>query len=314
MTSPLNRMALIHRGLVCSLGGLLLSQPLTYAQSHPLQLAQNADINDPAQIRREPTGNPPTGRQGGATFAKGVIFIRREPSGSAPGGRYRGGGSRSADPQTFCPTTPIPLTALVPFQEIYEKGRENLPPLVNVWGFTAAERPTFWVYVPYTNPAIPAKFSIDDDEAGVTIYEQAVTLPKQPGIMGIRLPKTAPALQPGKRYRWFFSLSCKSSNATAASLDTLNVEAVVIRDGLKPELKSQLTADASIQNAIAYAQAGFWYDALTTLAELRQQKPQDEAVLQAWKELLSGIATTEKSRQNFKLDDILAQPVVKSER
>jgi hypothetical protein len=251
-----------------------------------------------------------------AQRAPGVVYVRRDVSGPAPGGRYRGGGSRSGETQTVCPSTPVPLTALVPFEEIYDKGREKLPPIVNVWGYSAAERPTVWIYSPYSNIAIPAKFSIDDEDAGKTIYEAAVTLPKQSGVMGIRLPNSAPALQAGKRYRWFFSLSCKSPTATAAGTDNINVEAMLIRDTLKPSVASQLSATPSLQNAIVYAQAGFWYDALTTLAELRQQRSADDAVNAAWKDLLSGVAldnltpASERARGNFSLDTILAQPVV----
>ncbi len=151
-----------------------------------------------------------------------VVYVRREVSGNPPGGRYRGGGSRSI--QAICPATTLPLTAIVPFQETYEKGRESLPPMVNVWGYTAAERPTFWVYVPYGNPAIPAKFTLDDDEAGTQIHTQAVTLPAQPGIVGIRLPDSAPALQPGKRYRWYFSLTCSTPSAGIAGMDTRDAQ------------------------------------------------------------------------------------------
>lgn len=238
-----------------------------------------------------------------------IVYVRREVSGPAPGGRYRGGGSRSGGGQVVCPPTPLPLTALVPFQETYEKGRENLPPIVNVWGYTTSDRPTFWVYIPYNNAAIPARFSMDDDDAGTTIYDTAVTLPTQAGIVGIPLPATAPALQAGKRYRWFFSLNCKAPGASTAGTDSINVEAVVIRDILPAAIARQLTPKPSLQNAIAYAQNGYWYDALTTLAQLRQQKPQDASLAKAWKDLLAGIATTDTSLKNFNLDQIQAQPL-----
>lgn len=244
-----------------------------------------------------------------AQRAPKIVYVRREVSGNPPGGRYRGGGSRSI--QAACPAPAIPLTAIVPFQEIYEKGREALPPMVNVWGYTAAERPTFWVYVPYGNPAIPAKFTLDDDESGTQIHTQTVTLPAQPGILGIRLPDSAPALQPGKRYRWYFSLTCSAPSGGAATTDTVSVDAVVIRDTPKPDLKGQLTAGASLQNAIAYAQAGFWYDALTNLADARRQNPQDADLKAAWADLFAGIATTDKARTNFNLEKIIAQPLTK---
>jgi len=237
-----------------------------------------------------------------------IVYIQRDISKPAPGGRYRGGGSRSIGGNATCPATSVPLTALVPFQEIYEKGRENLPPIVNVWGYTTSDRPTFWIYVPYNSSAIPARFSIDDEDAGTTVYETSVTLPGRSGIVGIPLPDNAPALQAGKRYRWFFSLSCKAPNATAASTENINVEAVVIREALPAAIASQLTTPPSLQNAIAFAKNGYWYDALTNLAKVRQQNPQDETLATAWKELLSGVATSDTGRKNFNLETIQSQP------
>lgn len=239
-----------------------------------------------------------------------IVYVRREVSGPAPRGRYRGGGSRSGGGQTICSASPVPLTALVPFQETYEQGRENLPPLVNVWGYTSRDRPTFWVYVPYANRQIPARFTLEEEATGTPLYETAVTLPQQAGILGISLPAAAPALKPGNRYRWYFTVNCKAGGATAAASDNINVEAIVIRDTLPDEIARQLSATPSLPNAIAFAQNGFWYDALTTLAQLRQQNPQDATLTTAWKDLLSGIATTPTARQNFNLDTIQTQPVV----
>ncbi|MDX2244753.1 MAG: DUF928 domain-containing protein [Leptolyngbyaceae cyanobacterium bins.302] len=247
-----------------------------------------------------------------AQRSPGVVYVRREVSGRAPGGRYQGGGSRN-DTQKVCPKPTVPLTALVPFKEEPRQGYENSS-IINVWGYTTAERPTFWVYVPYASATtIPAKFSIDTDEgkpSDETIYQTDVPLPKQAGVVAISLPKSAPSLQPGKRYRWFFSLDCTPPAATAASMERVYVEAVVIRENPTSALTSQLTGTPSLQNAIAFAQAGFWYDALTTLAQLRQQRPQDDTLLTAWKDLLSGVATSEQSRQKFNLDQISSQPLV----
>lgn len=280
MTSMIQSIVLSSLGVAIALGSVPFVQPVAQAQTRSVQVAQRAP---------------------------GVVYIRREVTGPAPGGRYRGGGSRNPAAQAVCPATTLPLTAIVPFEEIYEPGRENLP-IVNVWGYTTVERPTFWAYVPYgSSSAVPAKFTIDDETAGTTLHEESVTLPKEPGLISLQMPKTAPALEPGKRYRWFFTLECKAANA--AGTDNINVQAIVIRDRLPAT--AQLTKTPSIENARIYAQNGFWYDALTTLATLRQQRPQDPELTKSWQELLAGIATTDKSKQNFKLDQIASQPLVK---
>lgn len=247
----------------------------------------------------------------------GVVYVRRTLSGAPPGGIYRGGGTRGAKAEggdsttgTSRCATPDSLTALVPFEATYKSVTVNGCPLSrvvkqNVWGHTVSERPTFWVYVPYSSTATSAKFSIDTEEVSPqTIYTTTVALPKQSGIMAIRLPKTASALQPDKRYKWIFSVESKD---TAANF----VEAFVVRELLPPAIASQLTPTPSIQNAAVYAKNGFWYDALTTLADLRQQRPQDAAVTEAWQELLTGVATSEEARRDFNVEQIAAQLLLK---
>jgi hypothetical protein len=262
------------------------------------------------QVPTPPPGPEPprSGRGGGTYFSPPSV-----PPGPAPGGRHRGGATRNLGNQVTCPATDIPLTALVPFQEKRRFQTENHPPILDVWGYTAAAHPTFWFYVPYTKPAIPSSFTLQTDETEpVVIYETAITLPSQPGIIGIRLPANhATALQVGKRYRWFFNLECKPANAAIAATDAIYVEGVVYRDQVKPSLANQLPSVQGIQKAALYAAQGFWYDAVTILAELRQQKPQDPILLAEWKRLLAGMALSGETTSS-KIENLASQPILNS--
>lgn len=240
----------------------------------------------------------------------GRTFVRRDVSGPAPNGRYRGGGSRSANRQdVICPETKLPLTALVPFEEIYDPEAEELPPITRVWGYTTAEHPTVWLYVPYSNAAIPATLSLEDDTAKKTLYTVPVSLPGKAGIIGVQLPENQPGLENGKRYRWFFSLDCKSPSTTVA--DEIYIEAVILRDQLPTEIMRQLTPTPSLENASIYAQHGFWHNALTTLATLKQQNPEDSTTNAAWRDLLSHMPLSERSKPTFYANELSSVPLVK---
>ncbi|NJP09764.1 MAG: DUF928 domain-containing protein [Leptolyngbyaceae cyanobacterium RU_5_1] len=241
--------------------------------------------------------------------AKSVRFVRREvPPGRPPGGRYRGGGTRSIDSQMGCPAVTTPLIALVPFTENYLPGQEDKPPITHVWGYTTAAHPTLWFYVPYTNQSLSATFSLQNEDSSTEMYETSVSLPKQAGFIRVQVPETKLALQAGNRYRWFLGIDCTSANASASpsTRETIYVEGTILRDAVKPDLASQLASASPEQKVALYAENGFWHDALNTLAELRQQRPHDPALLQDWQRLLEGMGTS----RVFKPKDIESKPFV----
>jgi uncharacterized protein DUF928 len=211
-------------------------------------------------------------------------------SGDPPGGRVRGGAKRSP-----CPAVNPELTALVPFTE----GPNSV---TNVWGLTTEANPTFWVYTPYTKDSTnkdslyTTEFVLQDEDS-TPIYTKAIALPTQPGVIGITLPAKAPSLTTGKRYRWFLNISCVSSDLPSSPI---YVEGVIKRINLKPAIAQQLKTATLRQQFVIYAQNGIWYNALSTLAQLRQQNPQDAALKTEWKNLLTSI----------RLDDVADKPIL----
>jgi hypothetical protein len=55
-----------------------------------------------------------------------------------------------------------------------------------------------------------------------------------------------------------------------------------------------------LQQVAIYASNGIWYEALTTLAQLRQNSPQDATLQQEWQDLLIFVG----------LNDIAAKPLL----
>lgn len=205
------------------------------------------------------------------------------PPGQPPGGRRYGGASRGQ-----CPGAKLGLTALVPLIE-------QPTSVMNVWGQTTAERPTFWFYTPYVkDSAYLADFVLVDAELN-PVYRQDVTLPSQPGVMSVSLPATISPLTTGKQYRWFLNVYCDRPLGTA-SVDhrqkpqsPIYVEGVIQRVNLNQVTVQQLQQAQPRQQVAIYASNGIWYEALTTVAQLRQKNPQDVILQQEWQDLLSSI-------------------------
>ena len=200
------------------------------------------------------------------------------PSRGRPIGRYRGGASRGN-----CPAVTLPLTALVPFTK--QPGRIPGEEIASVWGLTTSARPTFWFFTPYANGStFPAEFVLQNED-GSDVYRTPVALPPQSGVLGVRLPSEVTALQPNTSYRWFFRIYCNQKKTDPP----IFVEGLIRRVSLEQPIARQLKTVDPRQKVALYASNGIWYDALTTLADLRFANPQDESLIADWKSLLASI-------------------------
>ena len=215
------------------------------------------------------------------------------PDRGAPSGRQQGGASRGP-----CPAVVKPLTALVPATQKTLAGTKGdssgLNTFESVWGLTAAEYPTLWFYVPYSlTPKLPMEFVLQDDQ-GNNVYKTTLTTSETPpGIVKIRLPSTAAPLEVGKMYHWYFSINCDPDSPVF-------VEGSVQRSVLLPTLASQLQKATPSESVALYAANGYWYDALTTLAELRSANLADTKLKNDWVSLLHSVD----------LDAIAQEPIV----
>ncbi|NTW20511.1 MAG: DUF928 domain-containing protein [Nostocales cyanobacterium W4_Combined_metabat2_030] len=173
--------------------------------------------------------------------------------------------------RTNCPAVSKPLTALTPKHNI---------------GLTLSGYPTFMIYVPYSStPAREVEFVLLDEEEN-KIFKQKMPLTGTPGIVKFKLPPSAPMLEVGKQYRWQFFYRC---NPRLRAEDD-GVEGAITRINPNETLTRQLEkASTPLEQIQVYAQNGLWYETVTLLATLRQEKPQDPQLLQEWKELLTSV-------------------------
>ena len=185
--------------------------------------------------------------------------------------------------------------------------KPSLPPLKSLGGkpaltLTASDRPTLWVYISYTQTEAPyGEFSLQQGDR--EIYRTRFKLTAKPGIIGIGLPSTVEPLEIGKSYRWYVDINCSASASeddfsTPASLTGI-VERVALATNFAHELK---TTSKPLNQVAIYANNGIWYDAVTELAQLCLEQPENITFKQAWIKLLSD--------RNVNLEEISSEPIL----
>lgn len=185
-----------------------------------------------------------------------------------------------------CIMTDLPMKALVGYGDL------NL---------TVSDRPTFWVYVPYTPEQVTSgKFSLQDGEK--TVYTTSFTLPKTPGVVSISLPSTVPALDVGKKYRWFLTINCPQTSSSEEPTPAY-VTGIVEKISLPTELENLLdTTTNPLEKIRLYASNGIWYETLTEFAKLRLSDPQNTELANFWMNLLES--------EEVNLDEFGQEPIV----
>ena len=173
------------------------------------------------------------------------------------------------------------IVALVPGEEIVKVDSEQCQSKSLAFpGLTMLEHPMLWVYVPSSQiPEISGEIALIERDSNRLVHRQAVALSGKAGVVGIPFEK---ALELDKDYRWSFSLQIHPNRPTKNP----TVGGLVRR----ASLETDLAQFSSPREKIAFlASKGFWYDALSLLAELRQEKPQDAGLLADWQDLLESV-------------------------
>ncbi len=209
-----------------------------------------------------------------AAIAQPVKF--KPPS---PPPRGISGNRSAAASRDKCPEVTQPLTALVPK---YQSNR--------IWGLTEAEHPTFWFYIPYAaSEIVDISFTLQDEsnpnDTQIVYQNPKIVAATSPGTIGIVLPKSIAPLAANKPYHWYLKLNMSCTVGKRPMFVDGWVQRAEIDDNLSARIKQASPA----QQVDLYAENGLWYDALTTLANLRAAKPQDTSLLEDWQNLLNSI-------------------------
>lgn len=184
-----------------------------------------------------------------------------------------------------CPKVDKSLTALVPERHL---------------ALTVSESPTFWFYIPYPANVLKSATMILWGENGNKIEQSTFLVKNTPGITKVRLPKTT--LETGKIYRVDFSVTCHDGNGNTTG-STLPLITSIKRVSLDTNLASELQAATTPRDRyVLYAANSLWYEALTELAELRQERNEDEQIAADWESLLS--------QKEINLPELISEPIV----
>lgn len=103
-----------------------------------------------------------------------------------------------------------------------------------------------------------------------------------PGIIGISLLRAILPLETGRTYQWYFILK---SSAEAP----LSIQGRIERVPLDPDFADELAIATPSEQAALYRATEIWYDAVTTLAQLRRAQPNEPNYSIAWTDLLRSL-------------------------
>lgn len=192
----------------------------------------------------------------------------------------RPGRVRSAATRGSCFQNQKPLIAIVPSDTEAQ--------------LTTSKYPTFYIYIPPTAKAQKMEFVLRDDSNITPLYRESFQ-PVQAGIITVRLPTNRPPLQLGKVYTWGFSMICDTRERD----EDLYIQSRIKRTQ-DENLEAQLRATNNIYDrAVIYTTAGIWENALTSVATLRRQRPNDPKAQRYWQDLLQSINVPELAKQPF---------------
>lgn len=148
----------------------------------------------------------------------------------------------------------------------------------NVTGLrTTSANPTFAWQVK-TQSTTNMQFLIMDITEASPLYSETVEIDKS-GIVSVRLPEDI-TLEMGTRYRWTVISDC--ANGTQQEIFARSF--IERRDG--ESLDQQLHEQSHLDQALVYAENGFWYNALEQLLFAHGQEPDNETVAEALDSLL----------------------------
>ena len=184
-------------------------------------------------------------------------------------------------------------------QDATSTALSNQPPLIPLvpsdsnFGLTTAEHPTFLVYLPPTSAKQVILSLIAEDNQ---VYSQTfIPIKGEPGIISLKSADSTPPLEVGKNYQWAVVLVC---NEKPSPNDPV-VTSWVRRVGL-PQPENYQKAD--LKQANAYSQQGIWYDAVITLARIRNTQPDNQAVVNIWTNFLKSVGLDAIATQPLRLE------------
>jgi hypothetical protein len=159
-------------------------------------------------------------------------------------------------------------------------------------GLTTQEQPSlFW----YQSQPANAKFELTllQDKQIKPLVQVQMDRADKAGIQRLNLADKGVKLAPGVEYKWVVALITDSENRSK----DLVASGAIKRIEPTAELKEKIAAADSAARPGIYAEAGIWYDALSSLSDQIEAHPSDTSLRQTRAELLRqvGLKTAAKA-------------------
>ncbi|MBD2460221.1 DUF928 domain-containing protein [Oscillatoria sp. FACHB-1407] len=226
-----------------------------------------------------------------ATPAQAQIEFRADPQARLPE-EYR---QRRQEPNYAgcpCGCNRPRLMALIP---------ESTPAL------TVSTHPEFFISVPAASEIshppkaeVWGEFWVSHADTQHLIYFIRLPMPEQATVLRLRLPADLPGLDIDKDYEWGFNLNCDEEYRTG-------VYGIVRRVAFPADIEALGEQATPHERATHYANAGIWVEAIATLAQARQNAPDDLEILNDWRSLLQSAALGPVAEQPLLYEYILEE-------
>ena len=155
---------------------------------------------------------------------------------------------------------------------------------------TVTQSPTIWLFIPDNEQfrsASSAELVLIDDETGSFLWQgliESSQIPPNESIIRIPIDHT---LEPGRIYRWSFTITVDLDNFGQNPTVEGLIEYVPPTADLAQQIE-RLPSQPEQIDAI-YTQHGIWHDALTLAGEQLSQDPENAGLQATWSDLLTSI-------------------------
>ena len=158
-------------------------------------------------------------------------------------------------------------------------------------GLASTNQPELFWFV--SRPvASPVEFVVMEVNAIEPLIEKQLPAPATAGIQRISLAELAATLQPGKEYQWSVSLVKDSNSRSQDTMAAGKVKVQALPDASRKSLET-----ATPDNAyLLYADAGYWYDAISRLRSRLAQQPGNQQLMNSQAGFLEQVGLTEVAR------------------
>lgn len=191
----------------------------------------------------KPQAPPPSGQ--GQAAASPLVY--KPPLRGAPRGRI-GGGTRGIGSQS------IVLSVMAPDHP----------------GLTTSEQPSLFWFIS-ASPTYPVELTLVDPRADEPLLETKIHGPIEAGLQRFRLSSHGVRLEAGVAYRWYVAVVV---DPASRSKDIL-AGGVIERVEPSADVRQRLAQAPREQLPAVFAEAGFWYDALSASSDLVEKMPDD---------------------------------------